>query len=404
MDIFLARQPIFDRDLQVLAYELLYRSDAQALKSQFSDGSQATSSVIAQSVLVTNFDKLVSKKRAFIHFTEALILEEIPLLFDKDRIVIELDVQPKGGQGFFDALGKLKSLGYSIALNHVRPTDVKEEILAYADIIKVDLKQMDLVARKAFTDGLKGRSVKLLAEKVETREDFQESLNLGYSYFQGYFFAKPDTVKSKDIHPLSTTYLRLLEALNQKEPEVDKLAAIIEADVALSFKVLKLINSAAFYRRSKIQNIHQAIVVLGLKELRKWVMLLMLQDAGQNKPDELLKTVLIRGRLMELLAKQSQMASVATECFLTGLLSLIDVMTDQDLASVVNELALSETMNKALIHKEGPLGQLLGLVVSYEQSENDDMTYYSARLQFDVFDLPLHYFEAMEWVDCLLGE
>lgn len=404
MDIFLARQPIFDRDLQVLAYELLYRSDAKAIKSEFQDGNRATSQVIAQSVLVTNFERLVSNKRAFIHFTPELILEEIPLLFDKGRIVIELSAIQTPDEKLLGALALLKSRGYTIALNDALADGASGAMLALADILKVDIQRSGAAVVGALAQQFKQTKVKLLAEKVETRQDFHEALTLGCAYFQGYFFAKPDTVKSKDIHPLSATYPRLLKLLSNPETSYDQLAAVIESDVALSFKLLKLINSAAFYRRSRIQSIQQALVLLGLKELRKWVMILMLQDAAQDKPDELLTTVLIRGRMMELIAKRNKLGSIETECFLTGTLSLIDVMTDQDMPMVIQELSLSEGMSRALVLKEGLLGALLGLVVSYEQTEQEDMQRYCKELTFDMFTLPMLYFEAMEWVDLLLAD
>ncbi len=404
MDIFLARQPIFDRDLQVQAYELLYRSDQDSEKSVFQDGDRATSQVIAQSMFVTNFEKLVANKRAFIHFTDALILQEIPLLFDKGRMVIEFSALHPVGPELIDAIKHLKSLGYTIALDDAGSNGSYDNLTPYADILKVDFKQANIADRKGITNYFKGTKAKLLAKKVETREDFKEALSLGYSLFQGYFFAKPDTVKSKDIQPLSTTYLRLLKGLSQLEPSYDQLSMVVESDVAMSFKLLKLINSPAFYRRSRIQSINQALVLLGLNEFRKWVMLLMLQDVGQDKPDELLKTVLIRGRLMELIAKTYHLQAIGPECFLTGLLSLIDVMTDRDLAVVVGELSLSEKMSKALLAKEDLLGNVLGLVISYEQTDHEAMNTYCQNLKIDALELPLLYFESMEWVDMLLAD
>lgn len=402
MDIFLARQPIFDRDLQVQAYELLYRSDGSASQSIFNDGSRATSQVIAQSILVTDFEKLVAHKRAFIHFTQDLILEEIPHLFDRDRMVIELDAISMIDEAFANALEALKRKGYSIAVD--LGTLVDEALLDFADIIKVDFTKTDHAMRQDYAQRYKKANRVMLAEKVETRGDFQEALSMGYSLFQGYFFAKPDTVKSKDIHPLSTTYVRLLAALNEPDPSYETLASIIEMDVAISFKLLKLINSAAFYRRSRIQSIQQALVLLGLKELRKWVVLLMLQDVGSDKPDELLKTVLIRGRMMELIAKQNGLNPIAPECFLTGMLSLIDVMTDQPLPTVVQQLSLSDAMTLALLSKEDTLGFLLALVIAYEQSETDTMKDYCQWLRVDALDLPLLYFESMEWVDMMISD
>lgn len=402
MEQFLARQPIFDTKLNVFAYELLYRSDDRINTSVFFDGNQATSKVITQSMMVTDFSKLVANKMAFINFTDQLILEEIPLLFDKDKLVVEVLEDVVVTDKLIEAIMKFKLMGYTIALDDMVLDGPTEPLMQYADIVKVDFMMTSPMDRLVLTERLKQFSVKLLAEKVETMTDYREAVRLGYHYFQGYFFARPDLIKTKDIKTISTSYLRLMQELSSESPDYDKLSKVVESDVSLSFKLLKLINSAAFYRSAKIQTISQALVMLGLKELNKWVMLLMLQEVSADKPDELVRTVLIRGKMMEKLAEHLGLKSLADESFLTGLLSLIDIMTNRSLDDVLSELPLDDIIISALKGNINKLGHMLGLVKSYEQTDWTGMYQFCNELSFSEQTLPTVYFESMQWVEDLL--
>ncbi|MCK8059456.1 MULTISPECIES: EAL and HDOD domain-containing protein [unclassified Fusibacter] len=402
MEQFLARQPIFDTKLNVFAYELLYRSDDRFNTSVFFDGNQATSKVITQSMMVTDFSKLVANKMAFINFTDQLILEEIPLLFDKDKLVVEVLEDVPVTDKLIDAIIKFKLMGYTIALDDMVLDGPTEPLMKYADIVKVDFMMTSPMDRLVLTERLKQFSVKLLAEKVETMTDYREAVRLGYHYFQGYFFAKPDLIKTTDIKTISTSYLRLMQELSSESPDYEKLSKVVESDVSLSFKLLKLINSAAFYRSAKIQTISQALVMLGLKELNKWVMLLMLQEVSADKPDELVRTVLIRGKMMEKLAEHLGLKSLADESFLTGLLSLIDIMTNRSLDDVLSELPLDDIIISALKGNINKLGHMLGLVKSYEQTDWTGMYQFCNELSFSEQSLPTVYFESMQWVEEIL--
>ncbi len=402
MDVFLARQPIFNRSLQVEGYELLYRFANQLNDSEPHDGDRATSKVIAQSMLVTNFDKLVANKLAFINFSDHLILQEIPLIFDPHKIVIELLRNINLTDELLAAIKALKSAGYRFAIDITVLEGVNSVLAEFMSIIKVNYLNTSFQERVALMNGFRHLNVQFLAEKLETREGYKEAQELGFHYFQGYFFAKPDEVKYKEIEPLSTTYISVMQELSSPEPKFDKMAKIIEADVSVSFKLLKLINSAAFYRRTKIQSIEQALVVLGLNELRKWIMLLMLQSASHDKPAELIATVLIRARLMSSIGKHLKLPISQNECFLTGMLSLIDVMTEQPMATVLNELSLSDEITVAILKRETALGLLLDVVEGYEQTKVEQMNAGATQLNFNMQELPLMYFESMEWVDQLI--
>lgn len=404
MDVFLARQPIFNRSLQVEGYELLYRFDDQLQEGLAYDGDRATSKVIAQSILVTNFDKLVANKLAFINFSDHLILQDIPLIFDPHKIVIELLKTIVVTDELLHKIKKLRLSGYRFAVDITALSGAAAALVEHMSIIKVNYLNTTSPQRVACMADYKHLNVQFLAEKLETREGYREAQELGFHYFQGYFFAKPDEVKYKEIEPLSTTYLSVMQELSSPDPKFGKLAEMIEADVSVSFKLLKLINSAAFYRRTKIQSIEQALVVLGLNELRKWIMLLMLQSASHDKPAELIATVLIRAKLMATIGKRLNLPVSQNECFLTGMLSLIDVMTEQPMASVLSELSLSDEIVNAIIKREMQLGSLLDVVEGYEQTNVDQMHAGAERLKFNLQELPLMYFESMEWVDQLIHQ
>jgi len=404
MDLFLARQPIFNRQLKVEAYELLYRSNKFEGFANVIDGEQATSNVLTQSMLVTDFDKLVSNKRAFINFTGNLILEEMPLIFDKNRMVIEVLENVVVTDELIDAIKRLKLKGYTIALDDVVLDGPTFALAAFADIVKVDFASTTLEERCVLTGKLKGMNVQLLAEKVETQALFKEALSLGYHFFQGYFFAKPDMVVDKDIQPLPTTYMRIMKELSVAEPCYEAISDLIAKDVSLSYKLLKLINSPAFYRRSKIKSIQQALVLLGLREVKKWMLLLMLRDIGDSKPDELINTILIRGKMMEIISSQLELPRAKESSFLIGMMSLIDVVTDQVLEKILEELSLSDEICDAILKRTSSFGKLLSMVEAYEQNKLDVMLDNSLAIGYAHLQLPLVYFEAMEWAEQLLNE
>lgn len=403
MDVFLARQPVFNRSLQVEGYELLYRFDDQAEGGEAHDGDRATAKVIAQSMLVTNFDKLVANKLAFINFSDHLILQEIPLIFDPHKIVIELLKTIVITDELLAKIKSLRELGYRFAVDITVLEGPASVLVPLMSIIKVNYLNTTFSERVSLLGSFKQLNVQFLAEKLETREGYKEAQELGFHYYQGYFFAKPDEVKYKEIEPLSTTYLSVMQELSSPSPKFDSLARMIEADVSVSFKLLKLINSAAFYRRTKIQSIEQALVVLGLNELRKWIMLLMLQSTSHDKPAELVATVMIRARLMSLIGKRLKLSVSENECFLTGMLSLLDVMTEQPMATVLNELSLSDEITIAILKRETQLGLLLDIVEGYEQTKVEQMQAGAEQLKFNLQELPLMYFESMEWVDQLIN-
>lgn len=400
MGQYLARQPILDRNLNVIAYELLYRDDEG--KGVILDGDHATAQVISQSLLGSDINKIVADKKVYINFTEQIIVNELPLMLDRDRLVIEVLEDVKPTQKVLNALKKIKEMGYTIALDDVGYPLPDQQLLQMADVVKVDFMNIDQVKREQVSSQLKRYPVRMLAEKIETMKEFRDAVKMGYELFQGYFFARPDLVTVREVKPLKVNHIRLLAELNKAEPSYDAMKEIVESDVSLSFKVLKLINSAAYYRSKKIETIKQALTMLGLQPLRKWTAIAMVSGHCEDKPDELFKISLIRAKMIEVLCLKKHPKKRCEEGFLIGILSLIDVMTDRDMTQVIRELPLTDDVVSGLTSRQSIGGQYLSLIEHYEESHMEELESCAKKLGVDIQELPFIYYDALEWTEELV--
>ncbi len=396
MEIFIARQPIFDLKKKVYAYELLYRAGEQN-QSNVIDGDQATSSVIANTLMLIGLDSLTQGRLAFINFTRQLIENEIPTVFSNELLVVEIleDIIPD--KEFIKACRRLKEGGYILALDDFVLDYPYEEIVDLVDIIKVDFLLTSPDERREIIRKYSGRNIRFLAEKVETLEQFEEAVQAGYTYFQGYFFSKPVIMKHKDIKPSTFNYIKILQELDGPEPEYEKIASIIEYDVSLSYKLLRIINSAAFYTNSRVTSIKHALVMLGFKEIRKWISIIMLRELSEDKPDEIIRTCLLRGKMGETLAKHFGLRPRKTEVFLMGMFSMIDTLMNQEMKDALKELPLEDDVKAGILGESNQFSDLLKLVTAYEKG-NWDYLFLKAKksgLGMNVF--PDAYIEAVQW-------
>lgn len=263
------------------------------------------------------------------------------------------------------ACHKLRDEGYIIALDDFHFDKAFIPLLKLAHIVKLEFPVVNIDLQKALIQKYKHK-IKFLAEKVETREEYQLALDMGYDYFQGYFFSKPVVIHSKDIKSLNVSHIQILAELENKEINFEKLDRIIQGDIGLSYKLLKLANSALLGTSTKIISIKQALVRIGTKEIRKWVYLLMLQSAETIENKELLRTCLIRGRFMEQLAIEIGQYGRKTSYFLTRAFSEIDNILNRDIAEVLEELALSEDVKDALLGEDNTIKEMLDKVIGFE--------------------------------------
>lgn len=402
MDVFVARQPIFDRDLSVVAYELLYRKS----EANYFDGS--VSSNVATSVLLMNsyysfgINNLIDSGKAFINFSRALIENDIPMLLSEHNVVIELleDIRPD--YFFMNKLRYIKSQGYTIALDDFVAADLESELLDLADIVKVDfiLNTPEEVKKIFYKCKLMGKI--LLAEKVETNEVFLWSKKLGFDLFQGYFFSKPSIMKSKTVNDSVYQYIRLMEKLNMPEPDYKDIAGIIEVDVILTYKLLKLVNSR-FGLVQNISSIQHALSILGISAFRKWLSLAIIQNNISQKTSELVKISMLRSHFMESIAQASILKQHVQEITLIGILSSVDVLLEIPMDVIVNSLPLSNAIKDTLLGRVSLYSDVLATVIAYEQGRFDDLIPHSANIHFDHNKLPTFYTESVRWAEDLFN-
>ncbi len=274
-DFIIGRQQILDRNLNIYAYELLFRGQSLDLNDK-EEATQATNQIITDAIIEMGINNIVDEHRAFINFTTQNILEKTPLSLPKDRIVIEVLENVKIDLRVINNLREMSQQGYLIALDDFVFTEEWKPLVEFADIIKLDVLEMGEAKVRDVIAQLVPYKLKLLAEKVETHHEYEYLRELGCEYFQGFFFSKPNLVAGKRIGVNQLAAVRLLTTINSPNVEFDALAKVISEDVGLSYKLLHYINSAFFSIPTKIQSINQAIAYLGMTELKRWINILML--------------------------------------------------------------------------------------------------------------------------------
>jgi EAL and modified HD-GYP domain-containing signal transduction protein len=397
MDIFLARQPIFDKELRVQAYELLFRSSLENFYQHF-NGDEATSTVLDHSFFGVGLEEVTRGKRAFVNFTRNLLVKEFATLFSKDMLVVEIleDIEPD--REIVGKCQRLKELGYSIALDDFTMRPGFEFVLPYVDIVKIDFVSTRGVERRLVIDDLRTATsnILFLAEKVETQEDFDEARKIGYTYFQGYFFERPNIISKKAVSAYKMNYLRILQEINRPELNLNRLEAIFKQDVTLSYKLMTYINSAYFGFPNEIRSIRHALSLLGPKEARKWLSLMALSSIGKDKSEELVVSSLFRANLCELLAPLVGMKEYGADLFLVGLFSMIDAFLDQPLETILESLPISKRIKTTLLGEDTEFSNIYKLVLAYEKGAWDTAFSYLSMFETKVENLPELFIRTVE--------
>ena len=402
MEHFMARQPIFDRSLKVVAYELLFRSGLENMFSEI-DGDQATAQVIANSFLLFGIDEVTAGARAFINFTRNLIVNESALVLPQRSVVVEILENVEPDSAVIDACNKLKGNGYTLALDDFIYSPEFDPLLKLADIVKVDFKVSGPEERSRMADRFLANDIQPLAEKVETKEEVIEAINLGYFYFQGYFFSKPIILSRKDVPAFKLQYLRLLAQINEPDPDFRNLARTVESDVTITYKLLKYINSAAFGLRQKVTSVEHALHLLGQEEVRKWASLLTMTNMAGDKPAELVVESLIRARFCELAAPVIGMEARKSELFMVGLLSQLDAIVDRPLTELLEKVNLPWDVKDALLNNSGPFRPVFEIAVALERGDWDELTRLMDSTQLHKAGLSELHLQAVKWPSEVLG-
>ncbi len=389
-DIFIGRQPIYNQQLEVFAYELLFRS-GEGHGAGIIDGDQATSQVVLNTFMEFGLDTIVGQKLAFINFTRDFILQDYSHVFPAERVVVEVLENIPVDAALIEAVRALSSQGYTIALDDFIYHDDLRPLVEVADIVKVDLLALDRDTLRKHVALLRQYDVRLLAEKVETRDDFEYCKALGFEYFQGYFFCKPDVIKGQRSPANRLTILQLLARLQDPDVEFRELEEIISRDVALSYKLLRVVKAAFYGLPRKVDSLRRALLLLGTKVIASWVSMIILAGID-DKPHELMLTAMIRAKMCELLGRA--MAQQNTAAFFTvGLFSALDALLDTPMSEVLKSLPLSDDITQALLRQEGLLGRTLHCVLAYERGSWDDLTL----LNLEPSQIRHAYLEAIAW-------
>lgn len=398
MDVHVARQPIFTRDRHLFAYELLFRGGTVNAFEPI-DGDVATSRVLTGSFMTIGMERLAGAKPAFVNFTRDLLLKKIPTLFSPKKLVVEIleDIAPE--PDVIAACRDLAAAGYQLALDDFVYRAELAPLVKLASIIKIDIRLSppdevaELVARAA------GTKIRLLAEKVETSEEFGWTRDLGMAFFQGYFFARPEIVSGRDIGTSKMNLLQIIAEVNGPDIRLAKLEKLIHWDVNISYKLLRYINSAFFRRVQPVSSIKQALMMLGENGVRQFVTLIATAELAAGKPGELIRTCIVRAKFCELVGTCPPLALERGELFMAGLFSLIDAILDLPMADVLGNLPLSADVAEALGQGGGALAPVLDLVRGYEAGDWAQTSAIAQALDLDEQRLPALYLEALGWAD-----
>ncbi|MFT4823342.1 MAG: EAL and modified HD-GYP domain-containing signal transduction protein [Halioglobus sp.] len=393
MDIFIGRQPIFDHNLNVYAYELLFRSHGNEDTADVTDGDRATSQVMLNTFADIGLDKLVGKHRAFINLTQFFLENPERVVIPPGQVVLEVLEDVKPDKQVIKTLTTLKAQGHTIALDDFIYSENLQPLVSLADIIKIDILALSRSEIRDHVAQFREKNIKLLAEKVETYDEFEFLKTLEFDYYQGYFFAKPTVIKGKGLESNQVSALRLVNKLSDPDLDVAELSAIIRTDVALSHKILKFINSPASGLRTKIDSIQRAVVFLGLSTIKNLASLIALTSSSR-KPNELIKLALVRARTCEQLARKSGRPKPESY-FTIGLFSTLDAMLDLPFEKILKELPLSEELKLALLERQGHLGSALNCVHAMEGNDFSRITFVGLTLP-EISEL---YLDSTFWAD-----
>lgn len=396
--ILLARQPIFDIDIKVSGYELLFRDD-DSNQANISDGDSATSQVFLNAFNELDINEVVQNHPAYINFTRNLIINPPP--FDRNRFVIEVLEDIEADEELNDNLRKLKKAGYTIALDDFVYDPKWDVALHIVDIVKIDVLALSEAEIRRHVKLLKPFNVVLLAEKVETHEMFHLCKDLGFTLFQGYFLSKPEQVKGRKIPANKLVVLNLLTQLQDPNAELARIAGVIAKDPVLSVKLIKLVNSAAFSGRREITSLQHAVSMLGLRQVKSWATLLSLSNMA-DKPNALSVLAMTRAKMCQRLAECFTNTVDSDAYFTTGLLSNLDAFFDVELREIVNSMPLSPLVVDALLRGNGPIGTIISTVINFEQAHWDQLDMEAlAKLKIGTKEMELAYRESIRWASQL---
>jgi c-di-GMP-related signal transduction protein len=396
---FVARQPILTADQKVFGYELLFRDGVENY-FQSSDPEGASQRVLDSSMLM-GFDLLCDGSRAFINCTRDVLLKDYVTLLSSSQTVVEVLEDVPTDERVVAACKRLKESGYTIALDDFIVDDPRELLTDIADIIKVDLR---LCSREQSAAMVKryGKRSRMLAEKVETQEEFASARNLGFCYFQGYFFRKPEILAASEISTNRISYVRMLQAASRPDLNLSEIESLIKNEPSLCYRLLRYLNSSLFGFANEIHSIRHALAMLGAQETRRWVRLVAMLAAGQNRPSDLVLSALVRGRFCELLGPKIPHGD--SDLFLMGIMSLMDAILEMKMERVVESVRLDQECQAVLLGGTSQLRPVYELMLAQESGQWQIVSDLVTRLRLSENEVAEDYWQAMQWARNLTGK
>ena len=365
-NVYVARQPILNTAGQVFGYELLYREIGSDIGCTIATDA-ASARVFSDAVLAMGLDTLTAGRRAFMNISRRVLLSDVATVLPAETVVLELLEDISVDYEVIDACRRLQAQGYVLALDDYTPGCPTEALLPYASMVKVDMLSTTPQERAQIVATMP-KSIRLIAEKVETAAVFEEADSAGYHLFQGYYFCRPATFKARTLSTTAIAYARLLVALNKPEATIAEVEDLIKRDPSLTYRVLQCVNSAGFGVRRQLESIRQALVLLGLDQVRKWASVWALAGLNVGGNPEVVTTAVVRARSCELVAESILGNEDAAEYFLLGLCSMLDAMLGRPMKEAVADLPVSDRVRGALLGQPNPARRILDAVIAYERA------------------------------------
>ncbi len=391
---FVARQPIFDRQRRLFGYELLFRDSWENRFGAGQDADIACRSTLDVSLLM-GLDLLCDQGVGFFNCTRETLMNDYMTLLPKERVVLEILETVMPDQAVMEACIRLRSAGYRLALDDFLAHDPRRVMVPLADMLKVDWMATTPQQCRELIEEHARPDLMFLAEKIETPEDLKVAMELGFHYFQGYFFQKPVILHTREISPLQIHALSLLREVSKPMVDLNEVEKQIKADASLCYRLLRYLNSSAFFFTAEIRSVRHALMVLGEKQIRKWVALVVTLHAGAAASTELIRTALTRARFCESLAPQ--VSGGSEDLFFLGLMSLLDVILEVPLAEILERVPVSQEIKTALLGQPSPLTASFELVLAQETGNWQRMNDLAQQLQVDQTEISASYWRAVAW-------
>ncbi|MCW8091938.1 EAL and HDOD domain-containing protein [Alteromonas sp. ASW11-130] len=394
MFAFIARQPILDREKEVFAYELLFRDGKGGTYPEL-DSEKVR--YISRRFNALGLDDICGEKTSFINFSSETLISRFPTTLNPETVVVEITQNPSHQTGLFEACQHIKQLGFKLAIDDPMMISGKHEIFPLLDIVKVDVSKsrFELIEKNIprFVDS----NIRLVAEQVETHEQFNICRDLGFDLFQGYFFAQPETRVQRQLPASKMNLVDLMGESSQSHLDLNRVNQIIERDAALSYILLKFINNPTINKRYKITSLNHALNYMGEIEIKKFIALLSLANLGDDKPLELIHMSLVRAKFFDLLSQERKINTNPPIGFLVGLFSLLDALLDQNMEEILKQLPLTDTVNDALMGRNEEFNSYVQLVRAFEGALWLNVVKQSHTLEIDQKFLHSLYNQAIVW-------